>query len=492
MKEKVLATCFLLLYTLAGLAQTTKTYEIKIDRNEFEFGEFDGYDYIGPIDFLSYHSKGISNTPAILYKEVEIILPEQEHLKNISFTVGDCVQMTNIKLVPDSAPVPMDEDNTHNNMGDIPYEIKDYPFEFEYNEPPTNGRRYVIVSFNVFAYNAVTETVSWPESFRITVETEPLEEWEYVSSSIWDGFDLYHNKCINPEDYWDGNKIPSIIGAVWSYANSSTTTEGEGKYDFFRYTVLDEPKEMNGHVYYPMVKYTACEYSPDKELLRVYLREEGCCIYKYSEQEEEESLLYNFAIQPYDKHLKEQHHYFKNIDGKKLIITDNYLCHTAEDNFPFRKMIIGENTQGNNMTWIDGIGNIQDFLVEYNTQLDGSFVLNYYRSGDGKVVYKNAFPDLMEYKADDCTVVQNPNAIKKIIKAKNQAIIQTTSSFLLCTAPNAVKLEVYTMDAIKVGEARFVDGKAAVKVGEVPAMYLYIVTYPDGRRESGKARISEE
>jgi len=70
--------------------------------------------------------------------------------------------------------------------------------------------------------------------------------------------------------------------------------------------------------------------------------------------------------------------------------------------------------------------------------------------------------------------------------------ISSFSSTLLCTAPDAVKLEVYTMDAIKVGEARFVNGEATVKVGEVPAMYLYIVTYPDGRRESGKARVSEE
>ena len=48
------------------------------------------------------------------------------------------------------------------------------------------------------------------------------------------------------------------------------------------------------------------------------------------------------------------------------------------------------------------------------------------------------------------------------------------------------------MDAIKAGEARFVDGEAKVKENKAPAMYLYIVTYPDGRRESGKVRVSEE
>ena len=86
----------------------------------------------------------------------------------------------------------------------------------------------------------------------------------------------------------------------------------------------------------------------------------------------------------------------------------------------------------------------------------------------------------------------NPHHISLYNAASVLHKISSFSSTLLCTAPDAVKLEVYTMDAIKVGEARFVDGEATVKVGQAPAMYLYIVTYPDGRRESGKAMISEE
>ncbi len=62
---------------------------------------------------------------------------------------------------------------------------------------------------------------------------------------------------------------------------------------------------------------------------------------------------------------------------------------------------------------------------------------------------------------------------------------------LTCTAPNAVKLEVYTTEAMKVGETEFTNGTATVKVGKVPAAYLYIVTYPDGRRESGKVMVKE-
>ena len=89
-------------------------------------------------------------------------------------------------------------------------------------------------------------------------------------------------------------------------------------------------------------------------------------------------------------------------------------------------------------------------------------------------------------------VLKSPTHSVEKLQDNNGEFLTVKGSTLHCTAPDAVKLEVYTMDAIKVGEARFVDGKAAVKVGQTPAMYLYIVTYPDGRRESGKARVSEE
>ena len=70
--------------------------------------------------------------------------------------------------------------------------------------------------------------------------------------------------------------------------------------------------------------------------------------------------------------------------------------------------------------------------------------------------------------------------------------IAISNSTFHCTAPDAIKLEVYTMDAVKVGEAYFVGGEATVKVGSTPALYLYVVTYPDGHRESGKVVANEE
>ena len=82
--------------------------------------------------------------------------------------------------------------------------------------------------------------------------------------------------------------------------------------------------------------------------------------------------------------------------------------------------------------------------------------------------------------------VSGANQLKFIDK---ELQIQAEETTILCTSPNAVKLDVYTMDALKVGEASFINGEAVVKVNKTPATYLYIVTYPDGRRESGKVMV---
>ena len=75
------------------------------------------------------------------------------------------------------------------------------------------------------------------------------------------------------------------------------------------------------------------------------------------------------------------------------------------------------------------------------------------------------------------------------ISVSRDTRIRAIGSTISCTSPTATKLEIYTMDAVKVGEAAFASGEATVKVGKTPATYLYIVTYPNGRRESGKVAV---
>ena len=132
--------------------------------------------------------------------------------------------------------------------------------------------------------------------------------------------------------------------------------------------------------------------------------------------------------------------------------------------------------------WVEGIGSLSRvFPIDGFDNIAYSVVYNPSRitclSNNEESIYLH--PNFV-----DCTTVNNVPSFTK----ENTHILINASS-LLCTSPNATKLEVYTMDAVKVGEANFANGEAKVKVDKTPATYLYIVTYPNGSRESGKVMV---
>ena len=92
MKQRFITTvCFLLFCLLTDVAQTTKTYTIEINRDDFEFGEYDGYFSIGPSDVDMAYTKDIFEMPSLLFKDAEIVLPEQEKLKNLTYKTNSLI-----------------------------------------------------------------------------------------------------------------------------------------------------------------------------------------------------------------------------------------------------------------------------------------------------------------------------------------------------------------------------------------------------------------
>ena len=133
--------------------------------------------------------------------------------------------------------------------------------------------------------------------------------------------------------------------------------------------------------------------------------------------------------------------------------------------------------------WVEGIGSLNRVFPIDGFDISQSVVYNPSRitclSNNEESLYLH--PDFI-----DCTT---PRVDNIPFLSKEYTRIQINGSTLLCTSSTAVKLEVYTMEAIKVGEANFASGKASVKVKKTPATYLYIVTYPDEWRESGKVMM---
>lgn len=70
-----------------------------------------------------------------------------------------------------------------------------------------------------------------------------------------------------------------------------------------------------------------------------------------------------------------------------------------------------------------------------------------------------------------------------------QMEMQNDGNIISYISTEAVMLEVYTPEAVKMGVARFRNGKAAVKVAGTPGVYLYVVTNKDKGRTTGKVTV---
>ena len=92
------------------------------------------------------------------------------------------------------------------------------------------------------------------------------------------------NDSIKPDNDFK-EPLCSWIGAVWSYVewipsdNHIKGYEKDSIINYIRYTVLDEPEEINGKIYYPLVKYVNAEYSPEVVEATYRIRQEGQRIY---------------------------------------------------------------------------------------------------------------------------------------------------------------------------------------------------------------------
>ena len=283
----------------------------------------------------------------------------------------------------------------------------------------------------------------------------------------------------------DLQPIPSWVGAFWSYVDYVSD-----EYSFTRYTVLDEPEVIEGKTYYPLVEFKESSYEKGKELNRWNIRQEGKQVYVRKEnysfpefpnlpqlkESDNEYILYDFDLKIGDEFAKY---------GNESITIFNEKIRESRNGQIFKWFSLSGNDERG---WLEGIGGLEHLIVPCDNQSLNcvcSSILNYFRSANGTIEYINPWDDkYLGFRSDDEAVYSITG-----VKSKAAAQIQAIGTTITCTSPTATKLEIYTMDAVKVGEAAFASGEATVKVGKTPATYLYIVTYPNGRRESGKVAI---
>ena len=227
---------------------------------------------------------------------------------------------------------------------------------------------------------------------------------------IFSGCDS-ESDSIKPDDNVK-EPLCSWIGAVWSYVEwepSHNYTDGHEEKDsiinYIRYTVLDEPEEINGKIYYPLVKYVNTEYSPEVVEATYRIRQEGQRIYmlkkdfkpKHGETRfftfGKDYLLYDFGLEVGEKYCK-----VNNADGgNSTVRIEDISTVTTMDGFTFRSFIISPDHSIGDEKIIDGIGSVYDLLNpcilgrDFNiiVSRNHGYTLNYFRSADGSIVYKN-------------------------------------------------------------------------------------------------------
>ena len=361
--------------------------------------------------------------------------------------------------------------------------------------------------------NRIRDIVTWVQGFGC------ISYPSYLSPSFTAGYTYYYdfaNCKIDGKIVLEAKDIPNPnlqaplslnlnwVGATWSYYDYDFE-----KFSFFRYTVLDRPEVIDGLTYYPLVKYTTCEYEEGKEEAVYRIRQEGQRIYMRKEDFADSTnllgpifqeagndyIFYDFSLKEGDEYCKLSYHTNLPPYSLKVFGVNEF---QLKDN-QYVKQLLFRSGVGDD-TWIAGIGSLYDLMEPFTHPIVDcpcSRTLNYFCTADSCIIYRNPrtmhtnpydklYDEYDHFKEDDCAL--NPSKIGEVADV-SPFIIQAIASTISCTSPTATKLEIYTMDAVKVGEATFANGEATVKVGKTPATYLYIVTYPNGRRESGKVAV---
>ena len=609
----LLFTIFLLLGSTETVAQTyKKTFSFEFSKESLPVKkDQNGWDYIQP-DSSLYNFSLESDTlkPELPFINYKILLPDNYKIKKIRVSVKDVMTFGgyDITLRPNSSRTTVLTANSDDKV--VTYPLTCYRMKATcVSEEMANGYRVANLSISPFEYYAEDKGLILYTDLDIEVTIEPVDEDE----------ELYPQKdsesireiVYNPEDVdagtdnWTKIENPSTqctVGNIpingWDKIEHRYTKDWNIRFaapqtlmEKAQVGILVNTDSIHNGTTYQVIERKKNGLVTDSLLYR----QEGDKVYRYSETEKRDILLFDFGLNVGDD--------FITPDGE--VWTVDKIKETAEYNDWAEKKITLKGKEDGEIkdVWLEHVGslytgiltyddlggscslpqlvycrqgdttpwlfnvNTEHFKIVYFYRLDSDEEYNFIQSlspeelayieqhgGDDKLyanfeentlhIYGNmgmncyCYPmecritdneillkvDEIHYgeeydcageyyvdirvpniKASDYAIKyapmfsensgkelilkSSPSTIGRIPKVERIVNFFVNGSTLLCTSPTAVKLEVYTMDAIKVGEAAFANGEATVKVDKTPATYLYIVTYPNGSRESGKVMV---
>ena len=282
MKKYVLATLALLIGTIVVTAQSKRTFRIDIDRNSFDYyQQEDGSVHITSSEYEHYIEEG--NLPAIPYRLLFVLLPDQEKFSTFTYRTGTAAYKEEAILAPNPILAPFENGQTGNN--EMSYPIKDYPFEIRLDEERIiDGYHIACLLLPAFSYDAISQTITWISYVDITIETSPLTDKETHKGTM---NTLISYIIINPEDFGkeSGNWMPASIdiaedGKQWDL---SRVLLHNVPYVYMGKQWIDGDTLVDGKLCKKLYTLTTTEDEriEQKEVLEVgYCRQEGDKFYK--------------------------------------------------------------------------------------------------------------------------------------------------------------------------------------------------------------------
>lgn len=196
---------------ICSVAQTTKTYTIPFNREDFTIINTEHGSYIES-DKHDLRLEEDTLKPAIPYINVRILLPDKEVVDTFSYHVESLYEDTTVTLCTNPQYYFMGE-STEKSSSIFDYPIKKYPFSVKLSGTEiVDG--YSIAVFKIFpiSYDPLNQSIKWASNITISLMTKPMGASLDICSTRHDGEmnSLLKRILYNPEDLQSRRMIMSM------------------------------------------------------------------------------------------------------------------------------------------------------------------------------------------------------------------------------------------------------------------------------------------
>jgi len=178
-------------------------YSLKFEENDFSFVEMETGCRILSKD-AGYYLLSDTTLPALTYKTVYILVPENTDLKNINVSIKSEEKRRNIYLMNNPVVRPTSTINNNANSNNNSYLKDKYPDENVKFVTIVKSQGFYMAAFSVcpFIYHAQNRTLELITEMNISFDYERKASTESINSNVkrYDMEDFVRSLIINPED----------------------------------------------------------------------------------------------------------------------------------------------------------------------------------------------------------------------------------------------------------------------------------------------------